>query len=206
MPQEKKNTAPPLSLKMGLICSTETSVSNHLTRRNNPEDRQISFNHCGSVRSCIRTTNSEKCALNHFYTLPVRPNRPISLAGGRTGGGGGLVYRSYVYAFLAGDRFCCPTEYEFFQLSRNPTCFLKTISALFHWILWFSSEKSSGTIEIIHKEENRITRKPKESLFIRTTKPIVGKPSLHVSPFLHRCGVTESALLLFVTPAFWLVF
>jgi hypothetical protein len=39
-----------LSLKMGQIGSPETSVSNHLTPRNKPEDRRISFNCGGSLR------------------------------------------------------------------------------------------------------------------------------------------------------------
>ena len=41
-------------LKMGPIGSPETSVSNHLTPRNNPEDGRIQFNRGGSLRS--RTT------------------------------------------------------------------------------------------------------------------------------------------------------
>ena len=36
---------------MGPIASPETSVSNHLTPRNNPEDGRIQFNRGGSLRS-----------------------------------------------------------------------------------------------------------------------------------------------------------
>ena len=39
-------------LKMGPIYNFETSVSNHLTLRNNPEDGRIYFNSDGSLRSC----------------------------------------------------------------------------------------------------------------------------------------------------------
>ena len=47
---------------MGPICSTETSVSNHLNPRNNPEDGRIQFNRGGSVRSRV-------CLLVSLLTL-----------------------------------------------------------------------------------------------------------------------------------------
>ena len=40
-------------LKMGPKSSPETSVSNHLTPRNNPEEGRIQFNRGGSLRYCI---------------------------------------------------------------------------------------------------------------------------------------------------------
>jgi hypothetical protein len=45
-------------LKMRLIGSPETSVLNHLTGRNNPEDGRIQFNSGGSLRS--RICNEDK--------------------------------------------------------------------------------------------------------------------------------------------------
>jgi hypothetical protein len=41
----------PKTLKMGKMFGLEMSVSNHVTQRNNPEERRIQFNHGGSLRS-----------------------------------------------------------------------------------------------------------------------------------------------------------
>jgi hypothetical protein len=46
-----KKEAPAWPLKKGPIGSPETSVSNHLTPRNNPEDVKIQYNRGGDLRS-----------------------------------------------------------------------------------------------------------------------------------------------------------
>ena len=50
-----------LSLKTGPIGRPETSVSNQLTQRNNPEDRTIQFNRGGCLRcrKHVSTTNDK---------------------------------------------------------------------------------------------------------------------------------------------------
>jgi hypothetical protein len=50
-----------LSLKIGPTGRPETSVSNQLTHRNNPEDRKIQFNRCGCLRcrKLVSTTNEK---------------------------------------------------------------------------------------------------------------------------------------------------
>ena len=56
-------------LKMGPICSPETSVLNHLIPLDNPEVAKIQFNRGGSLRSCFSRLSSEECDMKEVLVL-----------------------------------------------------------------------------------------------------------------------------------------